>query len=550
VSVYGALTGPLIGYFFVWLLQPPELVRTPLSPAAFIGWLLWAARSGIEYVFIYYSILNLAIDYVCRRYRPRGLSLGAVYLCAWLSAVFLSLLISPGGQRLGLRDIAQGTTVRIIVVVTVFFAILRNVRLKLERARAQRAAAEATSQVKALQAQINPHFFFNTLNTIYALIEVDPQAAQRTVALLADMSRYAFATAQSDLIPLAQELDFANAYLEIEKIRFGRRLQCAMPDASMADGIRVPALIVQPLIENAIRHGISKRLDGGNLSVEIDRDGARFSLTVKNECDVSAGRSPNAFFREGHALENIRQRLRLLYQDEAFLTVSFPDPDAISVTLTGPASNGMEALRWISDSAPDVVFLDIEMPELSSFDVLAQLRHAPLVVFATAYDEYAVRAFEANAIDYVLKPVQPARLEQTVGKIRKTLEKSPKEYEALLRRALSQFRPGPPAKLAARRGKRIVLLSPKEILYGRIEDEIVFLHSQTERFATDRTIAELEELLADAGFFRISRSAIVNLAYARELLPWSSGTCKLKLSNNTELDVSRERARELKSRIA
>jgi len=219
------------------------------------------------------------------------------------------------------------------------------------------------------------------------------------------------------------------------------------------------------------------------------------------------------------------------------------------VTTVGSASNGVEALESIADFTPDVVFLDIEMPEMSGFDVLAQLRTAPLIVFATAYDEYAVQAFEANAIDYLLKPVQPGRLTKTIEKIRTTLEKPAKEYESLLRTALSQLRPGAPAKLAARRGRRIVLLSPKEILYARIEDEIVFLHSHSDRFATDRTITELEELLEPGGFCRISRSVLVNLVYARELLPWSNGTWKLKLANNIELDVSRERARELKSRI-
>lgn len=219
------------------------------------------------------------------------------------------------------------------------------------------------------------------------------------------------------------------------------------------------------------------------------------------------------------------------------------------VTTVGSASNGVEALESIADFKPDVVFLDIEMPEMSGFDVLAQLRTAPLIVFATAYDEYAVQAFEANAIDYLLKPVQPGRLTKTIEKIRTTLEKPAKEYESLLRAALSQLRPGPPAKLAARRGKRIVLLSPKEVLYARIEDEIVFFHSQNDRFATDRTITELEELLEPAGFCRISRSVLVNLSYARELLPWSNGTWKLKLANNIELDVTRERARDLKSRI-
>src|SRR5262249_31494514 len=157
------------------------------------------------------------------------------------------------------------------------------------------------------QAQINPHFFFNTLNTIYALIPVDPTAAQRTLGLLADMSRHAFATARSDLIPLTQELDFASAYLEIEKIRIGSRLQCEMPDAARIEAIRVPALSVQPLVENAIRHGIARRLAGGRVSVEVNRTETQFSLTVKNECEASSDLSESAFFRKGHALENIRE---------------------------------------------------------------------------------------------------------------------------------------------------------------------------------------------------------------------------------------------------
>ena len=231
-------------------------------------------------------------------------------------------------------------------------------------------------------------------------------------------------------------------------------------------------------------------------------------------------------------------------QHMARLLKAFPD-----VVEAGQASNGAEALELISSTKPDVVFLDIEMPELTAFDMLAELREPPLIVFATAYDEYAVKAFESNAIDYLLKPILPARLAKTIDRLRTTVEKPRKGYEPLLRSLLSQLRTGPPAKLAARRGKRIVLLSPKEILYARIENEIVFFYSQTERFATDRTITELEELLGPAGFCRISRSTIINLAYARELVPWSSGTWRVKLSNNTELDVSRERARDLKSLI-
>jgi DNA-binding LytR/AlgR family response regulator len=231
-------------------------------------------------------------------------------------------------------------------------------------------------------------------------------------------------------------------------------------------------------------------------------------------------------------------------QHMARLLSAYPD-----LVIAGEASNGVEAIQVISDINPDVVFLDIEMPELTAFDVLDSVRHPPLIVFATAYDKYAVAAFEANAIDYLLKPIDAGRFSKTIEKIRAAQAKPREDYASILRKALSELRAGPPEKVAARRGRRIVLLAPKDILFARIEDGIVFLHSHSERFATDRTITELEELLSPAGFCRINRSALVNLAHAQELLPWSSGTWKVKLSNNTELEVSRERGRELKSRI-
>ena len=220
------------------------------------------------------------------------------------------------------------------------------------------------------------------------------------------------------------------------------------------------------------------------------------------------------------------------------------------VRLVGEAANGLEALQLVADTGPDVMFLDIEMPGLTGFEVLAQLATPPHIVFTTAFDDYAVRAFDANAVDYLMKPIQAARLAQTLDRMRERMSKPDERVQASLQNALKALRVGVPAKVAARRGQRIILLAPKEIVYASVEDQLVFLHTASERFSTDRTIAELEELLAPAGFFRVSRSAIVNLHYARELLPWASGTWKVKLANGVELDVSRERARSLKSRLA
>src|SRR5262245_61399798 len=107
------------------------------------------------------------------------------------------------------------------------------------------------------------------------------------------------------------------------------------------------------------------------------------------------------------------------------------------IEIVGEAPNGAEALTAVSASNPDVIFLDIEMPGLSAFDMLAQLARPPLIVFATAYDKYAVHAFETNAIDYLLKPIEAERLAKAIERIRATIGKSRPDYESLLRRALS-----------------------------------------------------------------------------------------------------------------
>lgn len=218
------------------------------------------------------------------------------------------------------------------------------------------------------------------------------------------------------------------------------------------------------------------------------------------------------------------------------------------VDVIGEAANGLEALERASTLRPDVLFLDIEMPGLNGFQVITELRRPPITVFTTAFDKYAIQAFDANALDYVLKPVQRDRLAQSLTRIRSMLRGSYDAYRADLRKTASSL--ATPTKLAGRRGNRLILLTPKEVLYVAIDSQLTFFHTSAERFLTDRTITELEHVLAPVGFLRINRSMLVNLQYARELLPCTSGTCRIKLSNGTELDVSRERARALKERFS
>jgi hypothetical protein len=337
MTLLGAICGPLLGFFFAWL-QQDGWHPQPLNWTAFMHWLFYAARAGVTYSLVYYSTINVSVDYLRRTYSPSSAAIWMLYFGAWIVALALLAVLLPSDEHFG-RAIREAMwnaqAARVLVIATIISVFIGLFAAAVDRANAEKAAAEARAQVKALQAQINPHFFFNALNTIYGLIAIDPERAQQTLGLLANMSRYAFATAQPDLIPLAHELEFASAYLGIEKVRFGKRLQWKLPDASRVTGIEVPPLSIQPLIENAVRHGISKRMDGGNVFVDLHRDNGWFSLTVENDAE-DLPESTDGFFRQDHALHNIRERLRLSYSDRASLVVSFPRPDAVAVTLKAP----------------------------------------------------------------------------------------------------------------------------------------------------------------------------------------------------------------------
>ncbi len=215
------------------------------------------------------------------------------------------------------------------------------------------------------------------------------------------------------------------------------------------------------------------------------------------------------------------------------------------IEIVGEAANGIEAIEMIAELRPDLVLLDIEMPGFDGFEVVQQLSDPPVIIFVTAYDEYAVRAFEANAIDYLLKPVQPERLARALARVRQRIPPKSGEHGGRVKE-VARERGGPVRRIAARRGKRIVIVPLREVIRVEIEDKLVFAITANDRLLVEKTISELEAILEPSGFLRISRGELVNLEMVKELVPWFSGTWRVKLANGEERDVSRERARHLK----
>ena len=223
------------------------------------------------------------------------------------------------------------------------------------------------------------------------------------------------------------------------------------------------------------------------------------------------------------------------------------------VELIGQAADGVEALQRIEEERPDLVFLDVQMPGMDGFEVLRALR-APLphVVFATAYDEYAIRAFEVDAVDYLLKPLVRARVLEAVGRVRSRFggERGAPDLEHVLRR-LEERRAVHVTQVPVYSGKRILIVPVNDVLWFGVEYRLVYAHTTERAFMTNYTLRELEERLDPALFFRAHKSSLVNLKHVKEIVPWFGGRYKLVMRDpaGSEVALSRAQARELRARL-
>ncbi len=225
------------------------------------------------------------------------------------------------------------------------------------------------------------------------------------------------------------------------------------------------------------------------------------------------------------------------------------------VDVAGMSSDPAAAVEALKNQPCDVLFTDIEMPEESGFEMLAQLDPQPLVVFTTAYSQYALQAFEVNSIDYLLKPIDERQLERALNKlerIRGGSEPRPK-IDALLAQLASALpqKQSFPARLASRCGDRIEFVDVARVTHFYANEKLTYAATAKKDYVVDFTIAELEHKLNPAKFVRIHRSTIVNLDFVKELYSWFSDRMMVRLNDgkDTELTVSRERVKPLKEKL-
>ena len=212
------------------------------------------------------------------------------------------------------------------------------------------------------------------------------------------------------------------------------------------------------------------------------------------------------------------------------------------VEIVGEASDGPEAMERIAELAPAVVFLDIQMPGCTGLDVAAALTEPrPHIVFCTAYDQYAIDAFELHAVDYLLKPITRARLAQALDRVRGGAASA--SIDAALRAA------APVKRFLGRKGSRFRVVPAGDVLAFVSENGLTKMLAAGDHYWLSPTLNDLDARLDDSQFFRISRAAIVNLDAVHELSPAAGGHGELTLRDGTRLEVSRRRFRDLTDRL-
>jgi two-component system LytT family response regulator/two-component system response regulator LytT len=226
------------------------------------------------------------------------------------------------------------------------------------------------------------------------------------------------------------------------------------------------------------------------------------------------------------------------------------------IDVVGQAGNGIEALRLLDEQSPDLVFLDVQMPGLTGFEVARRIVRGgsdTQLVFVTAYDQHAIEAFEVNAVDYLLKPVEPERLATAVDRVRRRIatDRVPAaradELDKLLH--LLSERQGRREQLALRVAERFLLVQAEEVVHASVEDDVITVVTNSLSGTCNyRTLDELQARLDPAVFWRVHRSHLVNINKIKEIVPWFSRNYILRMRDGkgTEIPVSRSQTKRLR----
>lgn len=347
--------GRLSLYLLAWL----PLALTSVYVLTTRGMLSWGQATAIAVpVFLFYAFLCLFAWYPCRATPLGRVSFTRLLLTHLVAAIFISFIWTQVGALISYAVLspeqfdvikrefrpqvnAINTIGILLYLLSVAFHYVLITMEDSRRAEAQAAEARVLArdaELKALKAQINPHFLFNSLNSISALTSIDPARARDMCVLLGEFLRLTLGLGEKAVVRLSEELDLLQKYLTIEKIRFGERLKTKEAIQEESKTCLLPPLLLQPLVENAIRHGIASLPEGGEVRLTAERQNGRLEILVENSWDPDAPpRRSN-----GLGLRNVQQRLEARYGKEASVRVN-AEGDLFRVGLSIPVESEEKA---------------------------------------------------------------------------------------------------------------------------------------------------------------------------------------------------------------
>jgi two-component system LytT family response regulator len=219
------------------------------------------------------------------------------------------------------------------------------------------------------------------------------------------------------------------------------------------------------------------------------------------------------------------------------------------IEILGEADQGTDAVEKIDKLKPDLVFLDVQMPGMTGFDVLEDIEHEPYVIFVTAYDQYAIKAFEKNAVDYLLKPLDEERFRNAVNRAlkRKTLEHS--SLEDLLSSMKSERKGTYDTHIFVQKSEKLFNLPVDEIVYLEASGDYTIITTKADQFVSSSGIGKLEEILNPEVFIRVHRSTIVNVNYLKEIERHFNGGMVVKMQSGKSFPVSRTYAKLIRKKV-
>ncbi|NMH88548.1 LytR/AlgR family response regulator transcription factor [Flavivirga algicola] len=220
------------------------------------------------------------------------------------------------------------------------------------------------------------------------------------------------------------------------------------------------------------------------------------------------------------------------------LLINFPE----TINIIGSAKNGTDAKQKIKALSPDLIFLDIEMPGLTGFQLIESLETIPLIVFCTAYDTYSLKAFETNSIDYLVKPVRLERLEKTMGKLKQFNTRSTsQDILDVIKNITVAKEERKMTSIAVKKGDKLIFLKLDDIFYFEASDKYVTINTDKEGFITEKSLSQLESRLPDY-FLRVHRSFIVNINCVKEIQKYFNSKYVISLNNKKRTNITTGRS--------